>query len=148
MTPSACQTGLTGVQRVQEQDKEGAAAESATVKRKVSAAAARLVGTEGTCNACKKVGVAAECMYRTGVACAQCKLAKLCCSLVQGRHRQRKPTEAAGSLAVVAVVIEMRKSKSPLSVFPALTHRLNRWKDGLAVGQGRPQQKGSLAHRG
>ena len=29
-----------------------------------------------------------------------------------------------------------------------MTHRFDRWKDGSAVGQGRPQQKGSLAHRG
>ena len=29
-----------------------------------------------------------------------------------------------------------------------MTHWFDRWKDSLAVGQGRPQQKGSLAHRG
>ena len=93
------------------------AVESATVKWKVSAAAVRLVGTEGACNACKKVGVAAECAYGTGTACAQCKSAKLCCSLVQGRHGQRKPTETAGSLAA-AVVVETMKSKSAVSDSP------------------------------
>ena len=86
-------------------------AESATVKRKVSAPAVRLVGTEGACDACKKAGVAAECVYGTGAACARCKSAKLHCSLVQGRHRQRKPTETAGSPAA-AVVVETMKSKS------------------------------------
>ena len=29
-----------------------------------------------------------------------------------------------------------------------MTHRFDRWKDGSAVGQGWPQQKGSLAYRG
>ena len=64
------------------------------------------------------------------------------------RHGQRKPTEAAGSSAAVAVVVEMTKSKSALSVFLFLTHRVDRWENGSAVGQGRPQQEGSLAHRG
>ena len=85
------------------------AAESATVKWKVSALAVRLVSTEGACDACKKVGVMAECVYGTGKACARCKSAKLHCSLAQGWHGQRKPTETAGSLAVV--VVEMTKSK-------------------------------------
>ena len=53
---SVCQTGLMGAQRVQEQDEEGVADESATVKRKVSALAVRLVGTEGACETCKKAG--------------------------------------------------------------------------------------------
>ena len=88
-----CLTRLTDFQRVREQDEEGMAAESAIIKRKVSAPAVRLVGTEAACDACKKVGVAAECVYGTGVACARCKLAKLRCSLAQGRHGQRKPTE-------------------------------------------------------
>ena len=112
--PLVCLTGLTDFQRVREQDKGGMAAESAIIKRKVSAPAVWLVGTEGAYNACKKAGVAAECAYRTGTACARCKLAKLRCSLAQGRHRQRKPTETAGSSAAVAVVIEMTKSKSAI----------------------------------
>ena len=53
----------------------GVAAESAIVKRKISAPAVWLVGTEGACDACKKAGVVAECAYGTGAACAQCKLA-------------------------------------------------------------------------
>ena len=65
-----CLTGLTDFQRVWEQDEEGVAAESAIVKWKVLAPAVRLVSTEGACNTCKKVGVAAECAYRTGAACA------------------------------------------------------------------------------
>ena len=93
-------------------------AESATVKRKVSAPAVWLVGTEGACNACKKAGVVAECAYGTGAACARCKSAKLCCSLAQGRHGQRKPTETVESSAVVAFVIEMTKSKSAVSDSP------------------------------
>ena len=88
----------------------------------------------------------AECAYGTGMACTQCKLAKLHCSLAQGWHGHRKPTEAVGSLMAVVVVIETTKGKSPLSVFPALIHWFNRWKDGSAVGQGQPQQKDSLAH--
>ena len=104
-------------QRVREQDEEGVAAESATVKRKVSALAVRLVGTEGACHACKKAGVAAECAYGTGTACARCKSAKLRCSLAQGRHGQRKPTETAGSSAA-AVVVETTKSKSAVSDSP------------------------------
>ena len=77
----------------------------------------------------------------------RCKSAKLRCSLAQGQHGQRKPTEAAGSSVVAAaVVVEMTKSKSVLSVFVSLTHRFDRRKDGSAVGQGWPQQKGSLAH--
>ena len=91
------------------------AAESAIIKRKVSAPVVRLVGTEGACDACKKVGVAAECTYGTGAACARCKSAKLHCSLAQGRHGQRKPTKTAGSLVAVAVVIETTKSKSAVS---------------------------------
>ena len=43
------------------------AAESTTVKQKVSAPAVRLVGTEGACNACKKAGIATECAYGTGM---------------------------------------------------------------------------------
>ena len=93
------------------------AAESATVKRKVSAPAVRLVGTEGACDTCKKAGVAAECTYGTGAACAQCKSAKLRCSLAQGRHGQRKPTETAGSSAAV-VVVETTKSKLAVSDSP------------------------------
>ena len=93
------------------------AAESATVKRKVSAPAVWLVGTEGACDTCKKAGVTAECVYGTGVACARCKLAKLCCSLAQGRHGQRKPTETAGSSAA-AVVVETTKGKSAVSDSP------------------------------
>ena len=46
------------------------AAESTTIKRKVSAPVVRLVGTEGACETCKKVGVVAECAYRTAAACA------------------------------------------------------------------------------
>ena len=91
------------------------AAESAIVKRKVSAPAVQLVGTEGACDTCKKVGVAAKCAYGIGAACARCKLAKLRCSLAQGRHRQRKPTETAGSSAVAAVVVKTTKSKSAVS---------------------------------
>ena len=53
-----CQTRLTSVQRVQKEDKEGMAAKSATIKCKVSALVVRLVGTEGACETCKKVGVA------------------------------------------------------------------------------------------
>ena len=52
-------------------------------------------------------------MYGTGTACIQCKSAKLHCSLVQG---QRKPTEAAGSSAVAAVIIKTTKSTSPIKV--------------------------------
>ena len=122
------------------------AAESATIKRKVSVPVVRLVGTEGACETCKKTGVAAKCVYGTGAACARCKSAKLHCSLAQGQHGQRKPTEAAGSLAAVAVVVETTKSKSALSVFLSLTHWFDRWEDGSAVGQGRPQQEGSLTH--
>ena len=48
----------------------GCGAKSATIKRKVSAPAVRLVGTEGACETCKKAGVAAECVYGTGAACA------------------------------------------------------------------------------
>ena len=66
--PLVCQTGLTSVQRVREEDKEGVAAESATIKRKVSVLAVRLVSTEGACETCKKAGVAAECTYGTGAA--------------------------------------------------------------------------------
>ena len=73
----------------------------------------------------------------------QCKSAKLRCSLAQGQHGQRKPTEAAGSSAVV---IETTKSKSALLVFVSLTHQFDRQKDGSAISQGWPQQKGSLAH--
>ena len=87
------------------------AAESATVKRKVSAPVVWLVGTEGACDTCKKAGVAAECTYGTSAACARCKSAKLHCSLAQGRHGQRKPTKTAGSSAA-AVVVETTKSKS------------------------------------
>ena len=65
---------------------------------------------------------------------------------MQGRHRKRKPTKAMGSSVAAAVIVEMTKSKSTLSVFPSLTHRFDRWKDGSAIGQGRPQQKGFLAH--
>ena len=93
-------------------------AESATVKRKVSALAVWLVGTKGACNACKKAGVVAKCVYGTGAACARCKLAKLRCSLAQGWHRQRKPTEAAGSSAAPVVIIEMTKNKSAISDSP------------------------------
>ena len=136
------------VQRVQEEDEESVVAESATIKHKVSALAVRLVGTEGACETCKKAGVAAECAYGTGAACARCKLAKLCCSLAQGRHRQRKPTEAAGSSAAAVVVVKTTKSKSALSVFLSLTHQFDRWEDSSAISQGQPQQEGSLAHQG
>ena len=146
--PLVCHTRLTSVQRVQEEDEEGVVAESATIKCKVSALVVRLVSTEDACKTCKKAGVAAECAYGTGAACTQCKSAKLHCSLAQGWHRQRKPTEAAGSSAVVAVVIKTTKSKSAVSVFPSMTHRFDRWKDGSAIGQGQPQQKGSLIHQG
>ena len=101
-------------------------AESATIKWKVSAPAVWLVGTEGACDACKKAGVAAKCVYGTGAACTRCKSAKLCCSLAQGRHGQRKPTEAAGSLAVAAVVVETTRSKSAVLVFPSMTHWFHR----------------------
>ena len=94
------------------------AAESATVKRKVSAPAVWLVGTKGACDACKKAGVVAECMYGTGAACARCKSAKLRCSLAQGQHRQRKPTKTVGSSAVAAVIVETTKSKSAVSDSP------------------------------
>ena len=94
------------------------AAESATVKWKVSAPVVRLVGTEGACNTCKKAGVTAECVYGTGTVCARCKSAKLRCSLVQGRHGQRKPTEAAGTSAVAVVIVKTTKSKSAISDFP------------------------------
>ena len=50
-----------GFQRVQEQDEEGVAAESTTIKWKVSVPVVWLVGTEGACDACKKAGVVAEC---------------------------------------------------------------------------------------
>ena len=113
--PWVYQTGLMGFQRVQEQDEEGVAAESAIIKRKVSAPVVRLVSTEGACDACKKAGVVAECAYGTGAACTRCKSAKLRCSLAQGRHGQRKPTETAGSSAAVAVVVETTKSKSAIS---------------------------------
>ena len=93
------------------------AAESAIIKWKVLAPAVWLVGTKGACDTCKKAGVAAECTYGTGAACARCKLAKLRCSLVQGRHGQRKPTETAGSSAA-AVVVETTKSKSAVSDSP------------------------------
>ena len=71
-----CLTGLMDFQRVREQDEEGVVAESAIIKRKVSAPAVRLVGTKGACDACKKAGVAAECAYGIGAACARCKSAK------------------------------------------------------------------------
>ena len=93
-------------------------------------------------------GVVAECAYGTSVACTQRKSAKLCCSLAQGQHRQRNPTKVAGSSAVVAVVIEMTKSKLTLLVFPSLTHWFDRWKDSSTISQGWPQQKGCLAHQG
>ena len=93
------------------------AAESATIKRKVSAPAVQLVDTEGACDACKKAGVAAECAYRTSTACTRCKSAKLRCSLAQGQHGQRKPTETVGSSAAV-VVVETTKSKSAVSDSP------------------------------
>ena len=51
-------------------DEEGVAAKSATIKRKVSAPAVRLVSTKGACETCKKAGVATECAYGTGAACA------------------------------------------------------------------------------
>ena len=51
-------------------DEEGVAAKSATIKRKVSAPAVRLVGTKGACETCKKAGVTTECAYGTGAACA------------------------------------------------------------------------------
>ena len=124
------------------------AAESATIKRKVSAPVVRLVSSKGACETCKKVGVVAECVYGTSMACVQCKSTKLRCSLVQGQHGQRKPTEAVGSSAVVVVVVKTTKSKSAISVFPSPTHRFDRWKDGSAFGQGLPQQKGCLAHQG
>ena len=89
-----------------------------------------------------------KCTYGTSTARALCKSAKLCCSLVQGQHGQRKPTEAEGSSAAVEVVVEMTNSKSSLSVFPSLTHRFDRWKHGSAFSQGWTQQKGCLAHRG
>ena len=101
-----------GDQRVQEEEEEGMAAESATIKHKVSALAVHLVSAEGACDTCRKVGVAAKWAYGTSAACAHCKAAKLCCSLAQGQHWQRKPTEAAGSSAVGVVVIKMTKSKS------------------------------------
>ena len=148
MTPLVCHTRLTSVQRIREEDEEGIAAESATIKRKVSVPVVRLVSTEDACETCKKAGVAAKCAYGTSAACARCKSAKLRCSLAQGRHRQRKPTKAAGSLVVVAVVVETTQSKSAVLVFPSMTHQFDRWKDGSAVGQGRPQQKGSLVHQG
>ena len=102
----------------------------------------------GACKTCKKVGVVAECAYGTSTACAQCKSAKLRCGLVQGRHGQRKPTEAAGGSAAAVVVVKTTKSKLAISVFPSPTHRFDRREDCLAIGQGQPQQKGSLAHRG
>ena len=102
-------------QRVWAQDEEGMAAESAIVKQKVSAPAVQLVGTEGACDACKKAGVAAECAYGTGMVCARCKSAKLRCSLAQGRHGQRKPTETAGSSVAAAVIVETTKSKLAVS---------------------------------
>ena len=37
------------------------------------------------------------------------------CSLAQGRHKQRKPTETVGSSAVAAVIVETMKSKSAIS---------------------------------
>ena len=123
-------------------------AKSTTIKHKVLALAVQLVGTEGACETCKKAGVTAECAYRTGVACIQCKSARLHCSLAQGQHGQRKPTKAAGSSVVAAVIIETTKSKLALSVFLSLTHQFDRREDGSAVGQGQPQQEGSLAHRG
>ena len=110
------------------------AAESATIKHKVSALVVRLVSSK----ACKKVGVAAQCVYGTSMACVQCKSTKLCCSLVQGQHGQRKPTKAVGSSAAVVVVIKTTKSKSAISVFPSPTHRFDRQKDGSAFGQGLP----------
>ena len=144
--PSVCHTGLTSVQRVQEEDEEGVVAESTTIKRKVSAPVVRLVSTKGACKTCKKAGVAAECVYGTGAACAQCKSAKLHCSLAQGRHGQRKPTKAGGSSAAAVVIVETMKSKLAVLDFPSMTHRFDRWKDGLAISQGWPQQKGSLTH--
>ena len=146
--PSVCHTGLMSIQRVQEEDEDGVAAKSATIKHKVSTLAVQLVGTKGACETCKKAGVIAECAYGTGTACTRCKSAKLRCSLAQGQHGQRKPTKAAGSSAVVAVVVETTKSKSALSVFPSPTHQFNRQEGGLAFGQGWSQQMGCLAHRG
>ena len=148
MTPLVCHTGLTSIQRVREEDKEGVAAESATIKHKVLVPAARLVGTEGACNTCKRAGVVAKCAYGTGMACARCKSAKLCCSLAQGQHGQRKPTKAAGSSVVAAVVVETTIGKLAVSVFPSPTHQFNRQEGGLAFGQGWSQQMGCLAHRG
>ena len=63
------------------------------------------------------------------------------CSLAQGWHRQRKPTEAAGSSAVAAVVIETIKSKSALSVFVSLTHWFNRREDGSAKAKAGPSKR-------
>ena len=50
------------------------------------------------------------------------------------RHGQRKPTEAVGSSVVAAVIIEMTKSKLAISVFPSMTYRFDRWKDGVETG--------------
>ena len=144
--PSVCQTRLMSNQRVREENEEGMVAKSTTIKCKVSAPVVQLVSAESACDTCKRAGVTAECTYGTGVACAQCKAAKLHCSLAQGQHGQRKPIKAVGSSAVVALVVETTKSKSALLVFPSLTHWFDRWKDGSAVGFGQPQQKGCLAH--
>ena len=88
MTPSVCHTGLTSVQRVREEDEEGIAAESTTIKCKVSAPAVQLVGTKGACETCKKVGVVAECVYGISAACAQCKSARLHCSLARAARAE------------------------------------------------------------
>ena len=129
------------VQRAREEDEEGVAAESATIKCKVLVPAVQLVSTEGACETCKKAGVAAECVYGTSTACTRCKSAKLHCSLAQGWHGQRKPTEAVGSSAAAAVVVEMTKSKSTVLVFPFPTHRFNRREGGSAKAKAGPSKR-------
>ena len=59
------------IQRVRKEDEEGVAAESATIKCKVSVPAVRLVSTEGACETCKKAGVVAKCAYGTGARAAR-----------------------------------------------------------------------------
>ena len=63
------------------------------------------------------------------------------CGLAQGRHGQRKPTEAAGSSVAVVVIVETTKSKLALSVFVSLTHRFDRREDGSAKAKAGPSKR-------
>ena len=56
--------------REEDEDEEGMAAESATIKRKVFMPVVRLAPNVHIYETCKKAGVAAKCTYGTGAAWA------------------------------------------------------------------------------